>query len=51
MRVVKTFIAFNANLYDVESQMVKWLRVLDCVERTWVRVLCMPIVYYFILDL
>ena len=44
MRVVGTFMVFNAGIYDVEKYWLKWLRVLDCVKRTWVRVLSMSIV-------
>jgi len=40
--------AINVNCYDVEKYWLKWLRVLDCVERIWVRVLSMPIVCYLI---
>jgi len=39
--------AFNVDLYDVEKYYFKWLRLLGCVERTWVQFLCMPLVYKF----
>ena len=32
MRVVGTFVAFNAGIYDVEQYWLKWLRVLGCVR-------------------
>ena len=34
--------ALNVNFYDVKKYQFKWVRVLSCVERTWVQVLCMP---------
>jgi len=40
--------AFNADFYDVEKYYLKWLRVLDNVERTWFQVLCMSFVCYLI---
>jgi len=38
----------NVNWYDVEKYWLKWLRVLDLCERTWVQVLCLPILCYLI---
>ena len=38
----------NVIWYDVEKYQLKWLRVLDLCERTWVQVLGMPIVCYLI---
>ena len=40
--------AFNGDCYDVEKYYLKWLRVLGCVERTQVRVLCMSLMCYLI---
>ena len=39
----------NYVMYDVEKYYLKWLRVLGLSERTWVRVLCMPIVCIFVI--
>jgi len=47
MWVIEAFKAFNIKGYDVEKYYLKWLRVLWLCERTWVRVLCMPIVCVF----
>ena len=36
---------------DMEEYQLKWFRVLGLCERTWVQVLCMPIMCcYFIID-
>ena len=40
MQVVGAFMVINVSLYDVEKYQVKWLRVLDYAERTWIRILC-----------
>ena len=39
--------SFNANLCDVEKYWLRWLRVLGCVERTWVGILCIQLCDYF----
>jgi len=49
MRVVEAFMALNFDWYDVEKCYLMWLRVLWLCERTWVWVLCMPILCYYLL--
>jgi len=39
----------NVDKGDMEKYQLKWLRVLNCMERTWVQVLCMLIVCYLIM--
>jgi len=48
MWVWETFMTLKVNLHDVEKYLFKWLRVFRLCERTWVRVLSMPIVCYLI---
>jgi len=49
MWIVGVFMALNVDKGDVEKYQLKWLRVLSCVERTWVWVFCMPIMCYLII--
>jgi len=32
MRVVRAFMTFNSNMYDVEKYLLKWLRILNGVK-------------------
>jgi len=43
MRVEGAFMVLIVVYCGVEKYQLKWLRVLWLCERTWVRVLCMPI--------
>jgi len=51
MRVGRTFMVFNSDLYDVKKYYLKWLRVLNCVRglgfKSYVCQLCVFICYCF----
>ena len=49
MQVIEAFMALISDWYDVEKYQLKLLTILGFCERTWVQVICMPIMCYLII--